>query len=70
VSKPIDIKQKAVYNKSIIVPWYKKLEQLTIEYNCSPNNILNFDKIGIQVACPAGITVYIPSDYKNIRKHV
>jgi hypothetical protein len=70
VSKPMDIKRKAVHDKSVIAPWYKKLEQLTIEYNCSPNDILNFDEIGIQVACPAGITVYIPSGYKNIKKHI
>ena len=66
----MDIKRKAAHDKSVIAPWYKTLEQLTIEYNCGPNDILNFDEMGIQVACPTGMTVYIPSGYKNVRKHV
>ena len=64
VSKPIDTKHKAVYNKSVIKPWYTVLEQLVEQYNCSLYNILNFDEIGAQVVYLAGITVYILAEYK------
>jgi hypothetical protein len=69
-SKPIDTKRKAVHDKSVIKPWYKVLDQLVDQYNCSLYNLLNFDEIGECIACPAGIAVNIPVQYKNIRNIV
>jgi hypothetical protein len=66
----MDTKRKAAHDKSVIRPWYRELEQLIDQYNCGPHDLLNFDEMGARVACPAGMAVYIPVQYKNVRNIV